>query len=254
MKIEIIGTGSAFDCDETNTSFLLSVKGEKVHNILFDCGYNVVSELCRMKNGESVIKNLDAVYISHEDDDHIGSLKTLMYKRFYVYGKQTKVISHGNSLKWAESVNTEEKICIPISIFEDSLKDYCKEVSDSFEIIPLKGEHHVPNYGAIFLMKGDEDHDSEMIVLTGDTLAIPSIEENVMKIADKHNVKEENVIIFHDYSLWDSPENTVHAHHSNIKEVYSQNFRNRLIYVHYKGIGIQHKIFHAPVKGKEKNF
>ena len=74
-----LGNGSALNPDMTNSSFL--VKNNKQY-MLIDCGYNVFSKLYKNKD---VLNEITHICITHMDDDHIGSLRALMY---YLYFKQ----------------------------------------------------------------------------------------------------------------------------------------------------------------------
>ena len=82
MKIKQIGNGGAFNYKETNSSFLIE-NNDKY--LLFDCGHSVYQKLRELdESKEILLKDLQAVYISHFDDDHIGSLKTLIYYQYFV--------------------------------------------------------------------------------------------------------------------------------------------------------------------------
>ena len=77
MKIKILGSGSAFDIEKTNSSFLVDDK-------LVDWGYNVFTKL-RKENID-----VDKVFITHTHFDHIGSLETLAYYNFFIRKIKTK--------------------------------------------------------------------------------------------------------------------------------------------------------------------
>ena len=61
--------------------------------LLFDCGNNVYKKLREIDEVESnIIKRIKYVFISHMDDDHIGSLKTLIYYNYFVNNKIMQII------------------------------------------------------------------------------------------------------------------------------------------------------------------
>ena len=76
--VEVLGTGSAFIPENTNTSFLL-LNGK----ILVDCGYNVFQKLMSDYKRQ-LAKELRYVFITHGHDDHIGSLQTLIYYNEFI--------------------------------------------------------------------------------------------------------------------------------------------------------------------------
>jgi ribonuclease BN (tRNA processing enzyme) len=85
IDVKFIGTGGAFNYRQGNSSALVGVGGKK---LLVDCGHTVFPELMR----RDLIPQLDGVLITHLHDDHVGSLSTLLFYRYYVHRpKATKV-------------------------------------------------------------------------------------------------------------------------------------------------------------------
>ena len=91
MRIRQLGNGGAFHFKQINTSFLISLDNyddgdvDNGTKLLFDCGRNVVDKLDELAEKEEFnYSNLKYVYISHMDDDHIGSLKSLIYYMFFM--------------------------------------------------------------------------------------------------------------------------------------------------------------------------
>ena len=76
--VEVLGTGSAFRPENTNTSFLL-LNGK----ILVDCGYNVFQKLMSDYK-KQLDEELRYVFVTHGHDDHIGSLQTLIYYNEFI--------------------------------------------------------------------------------------------------------------------------------------------------------------------------
>ena len=93
IKIKQLGNGGAFDYKLTNSSFLIQTKEESY--FLFDCGYSVYAELRKQDEvGEIDLNKLKYIYISHMDDDHMGSLKTLIYYMFFILKKRVHIIAY----------------------------------------------------------------------------------------------------------------------------------------------------------------
>jgi hypothetical protein len=85
IDLKFIGTGGAFNYRQGNSSAIAEVRGKK---LLIDCGHTVFPELMRRE----LITGLDGVLITHLHDDHVGSLSTLLFYRYYVLRpKPTKV-------------------------------------------------------------------------------------------------------------------------------------------------------------------
>ena len=83
VEIMFLGTGGAFDLNEKNSSAIIkTAKG----TILIDCGSTVYSEL-RKKNS---VEDIDYVFITHCHEDHIGSLSTLVYHKYFSQKSKVK--------------------------------------------------------------------------------------------------------------------------------------------------------------------
>ena len=89
MKLEIIGSGEAFDEGLGNNSCLLS--GASIPTILFDCGYQIPERLWKRK----LDRKLEAVYISHIHGDHCFGIIPLLARMVLDGRKQAfTIISH----------------------------------------------------------------------------------------------------------------------------------------------------------------
>ena len=159
MKIKILGSGSAFDVEKTNSSFLVDDK-------LVDCGYNVFTKLRK----ENI--NVNEVFITHIHFDHIGSLETLIYYNFFIRKIKTKI--------YADKIIIDELKRIFLTSLNDEMVEYivCNNT--------VKGNHgRYNNYGFVF----------ENVIITGDTLANQEIKNKILELLKKYN----QVYIFHDF-------------------------------------------------------
>ena len=96
MRIKQLGNGGAFDTESTNSSFLIDIGTPKKRSlILFDCGYNVFAKLRELeKEDKDIIKDIEHIWISHLDDDHVGSLKSLIYYRYFIHGLTSAILKN----------------------------------------------------------------------------------------------------------------------------------------------------------------
>jgi len=204
MQIKILGSGGAFDTDKTNSSFLIDDK------ILFDCGYNVFPYL--RKNNIDVYK----VFISHTHFDHIGSLETLVYYNFYVKGKKTIIASGPEVIRELTDMLASHFKNLRFTNGEEGVQWHLITGST------IRGDHGIyPNYGLVI----------DNVIITGDTRACENIRNKIIELLNQY----EKVIVFHDYSDWDNPEN-IHCYPSNFKEYYDdliKKYKDRLKFYFY---------------------
>jgi len=78
-----VGTGSAFNFELGNTSFLLYPKEENGSTLLVDCGYTVPAVLADWGK----IGKITDIIITHLHADHVGGLETLGFFHYYVLGR-----------------------------------------------------------------------------------------------------------------------------------------------------------------------
>lgn len=109
MKLRILGCGNAFSDVNFNQCFLIEENGKK---FLIDYGYQAPHAL---KAAGVSVKDIDAVYISHQHADHIGGLEQMAFLRYdwvnhpthYSQGKYApKLIANKNLMKdlWEHSL------------------------------------------------------------------------------------------------------------------------------------------------------
>lgn len=223
MLLKQLGNGGAFNFQDTNSSFLISV-GEST-DLIFDCGYSVYAKLRQQEiDGKINLQNLKHVFISHMDDDHMGSLKTLIL--FMFFSKQISLQIHCdksiyNELKiyLSDIVGVMDNgVIIPTEIYK--LTWMSKTTIGNVYLETIKVKHNKDTAGLYF-----NSPDKTDLFISGDTIAEKSIENFVVS-------KNKKVVIFHDYNNWDCPEKQIHACKRNIEEVYSKDFADSLNYFH----------------------
>jgi len=212
LMIEQIGNGGGLDVDKINTSFVIHIDNKP--NILIDCGFNVPKKLKEL----DYIKDIEYVFITHKHMDHIGGLETLIYLRYFIYGKITNVImdskvyedigekffNHFNSVKDNNKIKYEHMV--NFNVMELPTKIYKESgigLDNGINIYGIHGQHgDVTNVGFILNI------DKHYIMFTGDTNATLNIKNTIKHIVcDKNN----QLIVFHDYSNWDNPVENIHC-------------------------------------------
>lgn len=239
FRIKQLGNGSAFHPEKINSSFLVDLNGEY---LLFDCGYNVFGELIRLNaDNEIDLKKLKYVFLSHVDDDHIGSIKSLCYYMYFTYNKKLIVFGEYN---WDQEIDylwdLQANQCTHPNflkdgewVYEDFIENfdsdgwgvtqkYLSKKPFKLEAVP-QSEHSKPTLGLfIFGPKSN-------LYISGDTRAIPTIEEY---IKEKTKLTGNPTLLFHDYSNWDNEDNNVHMCNTNMTNNYSPSFISKLNYYH----------------------
>lgn len=247
MYIQQIGNGGAFDFESVNSSFLINIGTfKKPSYILFDCGHSVFAELRRMeKDGKEIIKYIDYIYISHFDDDHDGSLKTLGYYRYFVLNLTTNLLITPLAKELAkrlQGINSQIKFGekIPADIFKFKANiNYIGEDTKrkTYAYNCIKCSHHVDGYGLVLGETPDGILEfRSMLYISGDTKVnrhsneiIQMVLENKQKIEEfkDHTLKndfleefENSYLIFHDYSEWDAYDQQTHTCKQDFEKYY----------------------------------
>ena len=226
IKIKQLGNGGAFDYLSTNSSFL--IESTKNSYFLFDCGYSVYAELRRQDELKEIdLNKLKYIYISHMDDDHMGSLKTLIYYMFFILKKRIHILAYAGVFKELKTYLSdidgyvENDVKIKDSLFnliEITFSKCC--TIDSFTIESTYARHFKECYGLKFKL----DRDNEFII-SGDTKA----EQTLANKLSYNSVK----FAFHDYSNWNQEDCQVHCCESDFKRIYfDENRQNKIIKYH----------------------
>ena len=214
MRIKQIGNGGAFDFDSTNSSFLIEFN--KNYIMLFDCGYNVFEKLQKL-HGESIIdlKNIKGVFISHMDDDHMGSLKTFIYYQYIINNIALEVYcgsdvypSLNEYLKDIDGLVKHYRR-YPATLFTLNIIGEQQDISFKEYNIYLKtvpGIHFKPSYGLLCIEQNDPINNT--LAISGDTVLNYEFFKSVQNFSK----------VFHDFSNWDCPDQQVHCCESMIQK------------------------------------
>lgn len=241
MQIKQIGNGGAFNFKETNSSFLIKNKEMLEDLILFDCGHSVYQKLRELDESEEIsLKDLKAVYISHFDDDHIGSLKTLIYYQYFINKIKLDILV---------ASELEDEMELFLRDLDGYYEDFQKVYDELYNIVVIYDEdtkykelvltkihciHHIPCFGLTIYSR----ETNRCFIITGDTKAIPALDEYYFHLRDELEI---DVLVFHDLSFWDCPEKQVHMCRTDMYSNYSVEFIKELNFYHnddidyYKG-------------------
>jgi len=259
-----LGNGTAFQTEQTNTSF--TVFDDR---ILVDCGYNVFGKLKEL----GIADKIELVCITHTHDDHIGSLGAFLYYREFVLKKPIVVIGNDVVNKYLTLVlQGREKAKYPTGFkpleyvrFQPSgyAFEYYNPMSEGYKLVietkDLDSHSLNPDFPttmyAFYIYKAQSKKLTEeertlgdvlgysfvksvafrpyvKVVVTGDTKANPDIEKFAFK-AFKYEKGEHSarLLVFHDYSKFSSVLNP-HANAKDFEEIYSSEFKQYVVKVH----------------------
>lgn len=226
IHIKQLGNGAAFDYLSTNSSFLIECTKESY--FLFDCVYSVYAELRRQDSLKEIdLNKLKYIYISHMDDDHMGSLKTLIYYMFFVLKKRIHILAYAGVFKELKAYLSdidgyvENGVKIKDSLFNliEISFDGCKTL-EPLKIYPTPTKHFKECFGIRFQI----DRDNEFLI-TADTKAHNAIANCLSHSSVK--------FAFHDYSNWNCEDSQVHCCESDFKRIYfDENRQNKIIKYH----------------------
>lgn len=261
MQVLQLGNGGAFDYDQVNSSFLINI-GDDEHPdyILFDCGSSVYSELRRLEIElkSDIIKNIKYVWISHLDDDHIGSLKTLLYYRYFMLNETTSIIYNSVSFDLAQYLkNINYKKQFGDNVQANIVKFVTLIIHNKveYDYAEVLGKHHVTSCGLLLgkikergisnyvlspminkLNKTSSSNTtlSNILYISSDTQVNANTYEVLNTLNDIYKDAEyKGCLIFHDYSNWDSYDQQTHTceydfnkYYSNLKNIEINKYHN----------------------------
>ncbi|WP_241158437.1 MBL fold metallo-hydrolase [Cohnella candidum] len=196
MKLQMLGTGSAFAKTFYNNNALLEAGGR---TLMLDCGITAPRALYELGKG---FDEIDAILISHIHADHVGGLEEFAFQMKFIYRRKPVLYAADTLL---------------VPLWENSLRggleqDGCHTLEDYFEVRPLtegvKTEllpgieaellrtSHIPNKPSYSILFNDRFFYTADMTFDGELL--------------ERMVKERGVTaIFHDCQL--HPPGVVHA-------------------------------------------
>ena len=234
MRIKQLGNGGGLDI-ETNSSFLIEL--DSGDYLLFDCGYNVYSLIRQMEqDGDIDIAKLKYLYISHNDDDHMGSAQALAYyltlikkQKFIIYSKSQDVLNHLDKVQCLYDADNKYLLNDLLFVFNITIPKFKLGGCIIEPILAVHGEREC--YGLVIY------NGKRFFYISADTKASVRIESLVFKCVDEcfpgnTPIAVEDIIMYHDYSEWDNPKLNVHACKSDFESEYSKGFVKKLIKYH----------------------
>jgi len=234
MRYIQLGNGGGLDVRKTNSSFLVEV-GENEY-LLVDCGFNVPEKLLDLEENDEHfrIDQIKHVFISHTHMDHLGGLETLIFINFFK--NNVKMIVYTGNME----TNDQIKQMLPDRAFKggrESCMAFAEELislqNSSYRKITEKTKIRIlyqtwhpcsKNNGIIIEKEG------KFLAITGDTKASELLEEEIIEKASEY--KNENIVVFHDYSLWDCPSRNIHACRTDFEDEYSKEFKELVVKYH----------------------
>jgi ribonuclease Z len=167
MRIEVIGSGEAFDCTHGNTAFYLSDA-----RLLIDCGYQVPERVWK----RSLI--VDAVLLTHLHADHCFGLVPLLVREHEEGRKKSFTILGPQGV--ARSVRSLLELgypglCLKFRVRFVELKAGRRSQFNGYLIESAATEHSIPNLAhRVFKPKGKSVGISGDGALTEESLALLS--------------------------------------------------------------------------------
>ncbi|MFX3633403.1 MAG: MBL fold metallo-hydrolase [Candidatus Pristimantibacillus sp.] len=142
MKIQMLGTGSAFAKKYDNNNALIRYNDYK---LLLDCGITLPRAL---HNAGHSFQDLDAVLISHIHADHVGGLEEYAFQMMFLYGKKPVLYIASTLIEplWEQTLRgglTQEQL---------------QSLDDFFDVRPLEEGVHNELYPGLTVKLIKTDH------------------------------------------------------------------------------------------------
>lgn len=227
MKLQFIGTGSAFVKKNYQSNMLLEADGRRM---LIDCGTTAPFALVA---AGYTFQDVDALYVSHQHADHIGGIEEFAFTRYFTPNKphpQLFVNARLSHDLWNHSLkgglaSMEGVDCTLDTYFEvvrvppNGTFDFGGTAFTPIQTVHImNGFGIVPSYGLLWTTPGDKK-----IFLTTDTQFAPNQIMKFYRSAD---------LIFHDCEIA-ARRSGVHAHYEDLKTLPPEVKKKMYLY-HYQ--------------------
>jgi len=196
LKLQMLGTGSAFAKAFYNNNALLTVEGQ---TLMIDCGITAPQAVFELGY---TFGDIDAVLITHIHADHIGGLEEFAFQMKFIYGRKPVLYLADKLVEalWENSLKgglyQEENPTLDSYFDVHPLPEGIPhEIFPGLRIqlLPTKHIPSKPNYSLLI---------NESIFYSGDTVFDPDL---LQSLVSERNVR----LIFHDCQL--HPPGVVHA-------------------------------------------
>lgn len=213
MKLQFLGSGSAFVPLAQNFQSNMILRTENSKCLLIDCGSDVRHAMAALGLSH---RDVDAVYISHYHADHVGGLEWLAFNTYFdEKAKKPEIIMHPGMLDklWDNSISaglesiqgdTPVNIETYFKINDNATDKHFEWENIKFEFIQTihvyNGPILMPSYGLYF------ETGKNKVLISTDTQFTPDIFMPYYEKAD---------IIFHDCDT-NPHKGGVHAHFNEL--------------------------------------
>lgn len=233
MKLQFVGTGSAFCMNNYQTNMLVENNGR---NLLIDAGGDLRFSL---KEVGLTYLDIDAIYITHLHADHIGGLEWAAFTTYFDPRAEDKILLIGNNelirelwnhsleggLKSIQGKKTTLDDFFDVMMVKRNGKFVWEDIN--FRIVQsvhIMDEYSiVPSFGIMF-----QDDNGRTIYYTGDTQFNPNQIMDFYKQADLIIQDCETMYINNN-----AIKSGVHAHYEELKTL-PDNIKSKMLLQHYQ--------------------
>lgn len=230
VEVLQLGNGGGFDFNKTSSAFLVRCNKTIV---LVDCGFGIMDTLKTLEGGK-YIEDIDAVCITHMHEDHVGNLMSLIYYRYFVLDKKTKVM--------AGDIKIREALRVYLDPCTSELKSGQVVFADMVDIAEVGRVQDLrveatpafhPGIEATGFAFWRSENKSNTVIISGDTKANYALEEfTLMHARIYYDGSLANINVYHDFSNWNNVSQNVHACATDIATEYSAKFIARIKHYH----------------------